>query len=606
MADGSAPIQPAAWVRVQRTRRDLLIADLWCGAGGTSTGLRRSALALGLRYQLVAVNHWPVAVETHSRMHPGQRHHCADLENARPRELVPEGYLDLLIASPTCTYHSRARGGRPIHDQMRMDPWHVVRWCTDLRVRRLLIENVPEFVDWGPVSLVTGRPIKARRGEYFRAWVAALQAVGFRVDYRVLNCADYGDATTRRRFFLIARSDRGPLRWPEPMHARGGTSDLLGTREPWRAARDIIDWTKPGKSIFNRPRPLKPNTIRRLLAGAIAECWPRPHIAALEALRDGRTPVLDVPVEQLGDLSPHMGLVMATASGGAARSVAEPVPTVVAGGNGARPHFLEPVIGAYYGGGSGLAAKGVSAPLDTVTTRARFGLAEPVVVSTSNSSTASVPRGTDLPLRTITTAKGGDMAIAAPAVLLRSAHGDSDGRDPGSRVGFPVITIIAAVSSNNVIGHLGEIPWSLKDDQAYFASVTKGGVLIMGRRTWEGMTRAGFINSSREVVALSSYPIWGAVRTCKSLTDALHVCETLNRGREIFICGGQRVYEEALPLADRMIISHVYGEFEGDRFFPHWLTDWDVNIVAYFHAYERNSHPFSIAHHYRSGKGESA
>src|SRR5262249_48702047 len=149
---------------------------------------------------------------------------------------VPEGRLDLLIASPTCTYHSRARGGRPVHDQQRMDPWHVVRWCTDLRVARLLIENVPEFVDWGPCSLVTGKPIKSRRGEYFRAWCDALRAVGFRIDHDVLCCANYGDPTTRKRFFLIGRSDRGKLRFPEPTHARGGAEDLLGNRAPWRAA----------------------------------------------------------------------------------------------------------------------------------------------------------------------------------------------------------------------------------------------------------------------------------------------------------------------------------------------------------------------------------
>ena len=105
-------------------------------------------------------------------------------------EVVPEGKLDLLMASPTCTYHSRARGGKPISDQGRMDPWAIVHWCTELRVRRLLVENVPEFVDWGPLDLRTGRPIKRRHGEYFRAWIAALQGAGFKLDWRVLNAAD--------------------------------------------------------------------------------------------------------------------------------------------------------------------------------------------------------------------------------------------------------------------------------------------------------------------------------------------------------------------------------------------------------------------------------
>jgi len=261
MADGNAIVARAA--------KQFLFADLFCGAGGSSSGAIRAIRELGREPVLVAVNHWQIAIDTHTLNHPMARHHCTDLEHAKPRELVPEGRLDLLIASPTCTFHSRARGGRPIHDQQRMDPWHVVRWCTDLRVSRLLVENVPEFIDWGPCSLQTGRPMPARKGEYFRAWCAALQAIGFRIDYDVLCCANYGDPTTRERFFLIGRSDRGKLRWPEPTHAKGGVADLLGARARWRAAAEIIDWTIPGKSIFTRKRPLKPNTLRRILAGAI-------------------------------------------------------------------------------------------------------------------------------------------------------------------------------------------------------------------------------------------------------------------------------------------------------------------------------------------------
>ncbi|WP_262228697.1 hypothetical protein [Stenotrophomonas maltophilia] len=88
-----------------------------------------------------------------------------------------------------------------------MDPWHVVRWCAELRVARVLVENVPGFMDWGTCSLVTGRPINSRRGKYSRAWVAALKAVGFKVDWKVVCCADFGDPTTPCRFFLIGRSD---------------------------------------------------------------------------------------------------------------------------------------------------------------------------------------------------------------------------------------------------------------------------------------------------------------------------------------------------------------------------------------------------------------
>jgi len=370
--------------------KTIRVADLFCGAGGTSTGARRAIDELGGKMQLTAVNHWTVAIETHTRMHPDATHLCADLESVRPREAVPGGVLDLLMASPTCTYHSRARGGRPVHDQQRMDPWHVVRWATELRVHRLLVENVPEMVDWGPCSIVTGRPIPSRKGEYFRAWLEALKAIGFRVDWRVLCCADYGDPTTRERFFLIGRSDRKALRWPEPSHIKGGRTDLFGTRKPWRAAAEIIDWSREGKSIFGRKKPLKPNTLRRIHAGAVRNRWPQPYIDALDALMTGREPVLDFErVDGVWQLPPAM--VMAPGSTGAARDVGQPTPTVV---GSVSHHLIEPLLAPYYG--STAFAQPVTDPVPAVTTKARFGLAEPV--------------------------------------LMRASHGDSDGRDPASRV----------------------------------------------------------------------------------------------------------------------------------------------------------------------------
>ncbi|WP_343649411.1 DNA cytosine methyltransferase [Stenotrophomonas sp.] len=404
----------------------MLVADLFCGAGGLSNGTARAMRQLGLPVQMIGVNHWPVAIETNRRNHKehADRIHCADLESALPLTIVPEGRLDLLTAAPSCVFHSRARGGRPVHDQQRMDPWHVVRWCTELRVARVLVENVPEFMDWGPCSLVTGRPIKSRRGEYFRAWVAALEAVGFKVDWKVVCCADFGDPTTRRRFFLIGRSDGKRLSWPEFTHDRVGGTDLLGSRPRWRGAREVIDWTMTGKSIFTRTKPLKPNTLRRILAGAVKYNWPRPYIDAVQALLDGLAPRLvfsraeavalglvsadpmvvnlrgtseqhlqstaksaDEPLPTLTAGGSHVGLVLATSSGGAARDLDQPLPTITTGGAGAeRPGCARPQ------------------------------LVEPIIVPTSNTSSAGVPRSAAEPIRTVTTAKGGDQALAVPLV----------------------------------------------------------------------------------------------------------------------------------------------------------------------------------------------
>jgi DNA (cytosine-5)-methyltransferase 1 len=297
---------------------------------------------------------------------------------------------------------------------------------------------------------------------------------------------------------MQGRSDGKPIRWPSASHAKTPGSDLFAGALRWEPARKIIDWSTPGSSIFTRKRPLKPNTIRRILAGAIRYRWPQPYIDALQALLDGRKPVLELSPDQWREIEPmivtfrgtssdqldrstiaiddpipsltagggHLGLIMATGAGGVARDLDQPIPAVTCGGQGgATPHYItpllmggqsnatakpvsdpiptvttvarqqliEPLIAPYYGSGSGLTATSVDDPIPTIPTKDRFGIANPVILSTSNSSSAGIPRSVDEPIRTVTTAKGGDMAVASP-VLLRAAHGDSDGRDPASRL----------------------------------------------------------------------------------------------------------------------------------------------------------------------------
>ena len=222
------------------TRQTLLVADLFCGAGGSSTGAKRAIEDLGRTMELVAVNHWNTAVATHQANHPTARHLVEDVSIVDPEDVVPEGRLDLLMASPECKFHSRARGDKPIHDQGRMNSWAIHNWLTRLDVRCVIIENVPEFVDLGPLD-ERGKPDKAHRGEHFQAWFLTFLSLGYQAQWRMLNAADYGDATTRTRFFLIARKDGVPVQWPEPTHAkRDGT--LMPGRRPWRGAREIIDW----------------------------------------------------------------------------------------------------------------------------------------------------------------------------------------------------------------------------------------------------------------------------------------------------------------------------------------------------------------------------
>lgn len=374
--------------------RKIRVADLFCGAGGSSTGAQQAIEAMGREMDLVCVNHWDLAIETHKRMHPAARHYCQDVASARPIECVPGGHLDLLMASPTCTYHSRARGGRPTSDQQRMDPWHVVTWLTELTVDRLIIENVPEYEDWGPVDPRTGKPIKSKKGVYHAEWVATLDRIGFDYAWRFLNCADYGDATTRRRYFGLGRRRKGrkivPVRWPEPTHTKEPRHDLLAPLQKWRPARECIDWSLKGRSIFGRKHPLAPRTIQRIYAGAVRFNWPEPFLVVLRQ---------------------HMS----------ARSIDLPLPAVVA--NGTHIGLATPILvgngGAQYAG----KPKSVEDPLNTVLTQDRRGIAEPFVVSAAHSGTtgrASYVWRPDEPLRTIKTSQ--EFGVVEP--FLIGQHGE--------------------------------------------------------------------------------------------------------------------------------------------------------------------------------------
>lgn len=336
-------------------------ADLFCGAGGTSTGLLEACKELGLKLKLVAINHWQLAIETHSANHPWADHLCESLDNVDPRKVVPRGHLHLLWASPECTHHSIARGGRPINDQSRATAWHVLRWAEALRIHNILIENVKEFQTWGPLG-INGRPLKIRKGETYQAFLQALRSLGYQVEARVLNAADYGDPTTRERLFIQARRGRRLIRWPEPTHTPDGRQTLWGETQRWRPARDIIDWSIKGESIFNRKRPLAPATMERIAYGLKKFGWPEPFLLVLRNHMDGRS--LDEPVPTLAAAGQHIGLV-------------EPfiVPMEHGKDNRRVCSIDQPFLIKYYGCGENVSS--VAEPLDTVTTKERFGLVEP-------------------------------------------------------------------------------------------------------------------------------------------------------------------------------------------------------------------------------------
>ncbi len=466
-------------------RRKLLVADLLCGAGGSSTGCEQALRALGYEMELVCLNHWPVAIETHRINHPKARHYCQDIATVRPHIVVPEGYLDLLMASPTCTHHSVARGGKPTSDQQRSDPWHIITWFTELRVKRAIIENVWEYTGWGPVDPVTGRPIKDRKGEYFRAWIDTIWKVGATsIEWRKVNSAAYGEATTRQRFFAIIKFNGRSIVWPVATHRKRepGVITGQGGLKPWRPAREIIDWSIKGKSIFGRKIPLAPKTLDRLLAGALKFDWPVELVAMIAGelersliyfigvlARARNAEKLSVRIKCRARLHHNIArlrrlrseAIVVRASGSAGpmlvtlrrnadgRSLDLPIPALAAAGTHlalAQPVLLAnrsnnapkapdddptPCLTTAPGGGIALAqpvlveqnfrrdVQGVDEPTPTIMTQARIGVAEPVIVNGRKNNKAKGVSAEPVPALDT---KGG-VWLAEPFVMAPGSNG---------------------------------------------------------------------------------------------------------------------------------------------------------------------------------------
>lgn len=238
----------------------LRAADLFCGAGGTSAGAKSSG-AVDVKF---ALNHWDVAIKTHSANFPGTKHVNSRLDMTHPSECPS---IDLLFASPECTHHSNARGGRPMEDQRRAGAWDVLKWIEHHRPTWVVIENVREFKSWGPLDK-SGRPIESMKGKYFDAWFAAVCSGGYKGEAVELNAADFGAATSRNRLFIIFRKGKRSPRIPEPTHSKSQVNALPGMGlAPWRSAAEIIDWPLPCPSIFSRKRHLADKTLRRIEMG---------------------------------------------------------------------------------------------------------------------------------------------------------------------------------------------------------------------------------------------------------------------------------------------------------------------------------------------------
>jgi DNA (cytosine-5)-methyltransferase 1 len=240
-----------------------LVVDNFAGGGGASTGIEA---ALG-RPVDIAINHDRTAILMHKANHPNTFHYREDVWEVDPVEACKGRSVGLAWFSPDCKHFSKAKGSKPRDNKIRGLAWVAVKWAKAVSPRIIMLENVTEFMEWGPLD-ADGNQIESEKGKTFRAFVCALRKLGYKVEVKLLSGCDYGAPTIRKRMFIIARRDGQPIVWPEPTHGDPKSKEVRkGLRKPWRTAAECIDWSLPCPSIFERKRPLAEKTLRRIAQG---------------------------------------------------------------------------------------------------------------------------------------------------------------------------------------------------------------------------------------------------------------------------------------------------------------------------------------------------
>lgn len=352
-----------------------LIIDCFAGGGGASVGIE---MALG-RPVDIAINHDPQAIRMHKTNHPQTLHLTEDIFKVDLERYVAGQHVALMWASPDCTSHSKAKGGQPRKQGLRILPWAVYKHAKKILPDVIIMENVEEIQQWGPLD-ERGKPIPERKGEEYERFISSMQSLGYDFDSRELVAADYGAPTTRKRWYAIFRRDGKPIIWPEPTHFKG--------RKPkWIECGDYIDWSDLGKSIFNRKKPLAEATMKRIANGyrKYVVDNPAPYIVKnKEAVAfliqyhgeqkagESRGQLLTEPIKTI-DTSNRYGLVTAFITkfykSGIGQGCDKPLHTITTSPG----HFglISAFLIKYYGSGCG---QMLSEPLATITTKDRFGL----------------------------------------------------------------------------------------------------------------------------------------------------------------------------------------------------------------------------------------
>lgn len=508
------------------------VADNFAGGGGASTGI---AQALGQSPD-IAVNHNAEALMMHEQNHPDTKHYNESVWDINI-PMATEGHPVLMgWFSPDCTHFSVAKGGKPVKKVIRGLAWIVKKWAGQSDMAMLFMENVREFTTWGPliakrckatkrvIKLVAdpqkkdknGDPVmnevvsepgeyvpywsqalvpdKKRAGKTFKQFIQQLRAAGYQVEWRDkgLNACDYGDPTTRNRFFLMARKDGLPIIWPEPTHGNKKQVNANAALKPWKTAGENLDFSIACPSIFDRKKPLAEKTLARIFKGIEkfvvgagddaflvktnhgedrfrGQSLDDPLATLTSKLGTALTSVAltkfnensigqaaDQPIDTIMAGATRFGVVEAKLSAAAVMkfrgdssgtSCQEPLPTITAGGGAARPAgaphalgvletTLEPVmqIGCIttidHGGARAAPLQGLDAPLGVITSKARHIQ----VAALLKHYTGVVGQTLDKPLPTIT-ATDHNAVLEVTATHIQRDFGNSVGHSADEPLG---------------------------------------------------------------------------------------------------------------------------------------------------------------------------
>lgn len=262
---------------IQHDHIQFLVIDLFCGAGGVTTGIEQARTIDGhkLAKVIACINHDPLAIESHAANHRGVLHLTEDIKTAHLEPILERLEAErrrhpmarvILWASLECTNFSIAKGGLPRDADSRTLANHLFRYIKAIDPDYIMIENVKEFMSWGDLD-ERGKPVSKDKGRDYLRWVKTVQSFGYDFNHRLLNAADFGAHTSRIRFFGIFAKHGLAIKFPEPTHAKKPHAGMFGQLAPWKPVREVLDLEDEGKSIFAREKPLVDRTLARILAG---------------------------------------------------------------------------------------------------------------------------------------------------------------------------------------------------------------------------------------------------------------------------------------------------------------------------------------------------